>query len=171
MIFCLNQKLLFFVRNCFRINRTSNKSTNVNQKIFSICKRRSELGQKSILSLNRGFWPTTQRRWTAYRHIADRNQIDTFKPRLCLNFVLCSQVNTQKLQSMVDNTCCLLFQHTAVRQQVWNIPSLRTRKEANLILKQMCGSSYPISNLTSKTDLWKASTSISFVTWPVQWRE
>jgi len=57
-----------FVRNCFRINRTCNKSTNVNQQIFSVCKRRSELGQKSILSLNRRCWPTTQRSWTAYRH-------------------------------------------------------------------------------------------------------
>jgi hypothetical protein len=28
-----------------------------------------------------------------------------------------------------------------------------------------------ISNLTSKMDLWKASTSVSFVTCPVQWRE
>jgi hypothetical protein len=49
--------------------------------------------------------------------VADRNQIDTFKLRLCLNFFLCLQVNTQKLQSMVDNTCCFLFQHTALRQQ------------------------------------------------------
>jgi hypothetical protein len=40
-----------------------------------------------------------------------------------------------------------------------------------LILKQMCGSSYSVSNLTSKTDLWRASTSISFVTCPVHWRE
>jgi len=103
--------------------------------------------------------------------VADRNQIDTFKPWICLNFVLYLQVNTQTLQSMVDNTCCFLFQHTALRQQFWNTLSLRKSKELDLILKQMCGSSYPISNPTSKTDLWKASTSISFVTRPVQWRE
>lgn len=103
--------------------------------------------------------------------VADRNQIDTFKHRLCLNFGLCLQMNTQKLQSMVDNICCLLFQHTVVRQQFWNTPSLWTSKELDLILKQMCGSSYSVSNLTSKTDLWRASTSISFVTCPVHWRE
>ena len=57
-----------FIRNHFRINITSKKSTNVHQKIFSICKIRGELGQKAILSLNRGFWPTTQRRWTGYWH-------------------------------------------------------------------------------------------------------
>lgn len=38
------------------------------RKYFPSAKTRGELGQKSILSLYRGFWPTTQRSWTAYQH-------------------------------------------------------------------------------------------------------
>jgi hypothetical protein len=50
-----------FVINCFRNNRTSQKPTNVSQRIFPISKRRYNLAPKSILSLKKGLGPTTQR--------------------------------------------------------------------------------------------------------------
>jgi hypothetical protein len=58
-----------FIRNFFRNNTTSPKSTNVNQRIFPILKKRYELATKFILSLNTGFGSTAQKIPTASGHI------------------------------------------------------------------------------------------------------
>jgi hypothetical protein len=56
-----------FVINCFRNSRTSQKSTNVNQSIVPISKRRYELDLKSILSL-KGDRDLPLRGQTPYRY-------------------------------------------------------------------------------------------------------
>jgi len=90
----------------------------------------------------------------------DGNLIDILKPRVCLNFGICVEVNTQKLQIMLFSHYCLLVQHTAVRQHFRNSPSLRKIKETGSILEQTCGSGYPISILTSETDTWSYMPSL-----------
>jgi hypothetical protein len=87
------------------------------RKYFASAKEEVSWGKNPFSALTEDFDLPLREGEQLIDIVADRNQIDTFKWRLFVNFGLCLQVNTQKLQSMADNTYCLLFQHIAVRQQ------------------------------------------------------
>lgn len=90
--------------------------------------------------------------------VANRNLIDTFKLVTVFEFWSLLRSEYPEMQSMLYNNYCLLFQHNTLRQHFQNTSSIRPSKEVDSVPKQMCGSSYPVSNLTSEADLWKVDT-------------
>lgn len=151
--FCRNRKLLFHTEISSEISE--------HLKILQASIREYFPSARNDVSwLEYPFSASTEyldRQRTEVEHLADMapdgNLIDILKTeRLCLNFGLCVEGNTQKLQIILFNSYCILFQHTPLRQHCRNRPSLRTIKEADLILKHSCRSSYLMSNLTLETD-------------------
>lgn len=90
----------------------------------------------------------------------DGNLIDVLKPTTGFEFWSLPRSEYSEIANHAVQQLLSLFQHTALRKHFRNRSSLRTIKEADLILKWMFGFSYSISNLTSETDTWRASTSI-----------
>jgi hypothetical protein len=109
--------------------------------------RRSNPGRGKIFRTCPG--TTTQRSRTAYRHSGWQEPKIRFEISECRG-ILVSEVNTQKLRRMLFNAYWLGYQPSAARQHFRNSPSLKTSKEVCLMPKQTCGSSYPISHVTSE---------------------